>query len=182
MRGISWFFLYRLEDNFLHLFSKNLMYTHKISFCFLPVYYLERDTMEFVKVKISDILPAEYNPRKELKPDDEEFIKISNSIDEFGYSEPIIVNKDMTIIGGHQRLNVLKYKGIEEIEVVKLDLPKNKEKALNKLYNDFYDLADEYIKELYQYKCFLNEGYLNRVEINLKPTMEHFITKILNKE
>lgn len=87
--------------------------------------------MEFVKVKISDILPAEYNPRKELKPDDEEFIKISNSIDEFGYSEPIIVNKDMTIIGGHQRLNVLKYKGVEEIEVVMLDLPKNKEKALN---------------------------------------------------
>lgn len=87
--------------------------------------------MEFAKVKISDILPAEYNPRKELKPDDEEFIKISNSIDEFGYSEPIIVNKDMTIIGGHQRLNVLKYKGVEEIEVVMLDLPKDKEKALN---------------------------------------------------
>ena len=97
----------------------------------LPVFYLERNAMEFVKVKISDILPAEYNPRKELKPDDEEFIKISNSIDEFGYSEPIIVNKDMTIIGGHQRLNVLKYKGVEEIEVVMLDLPKNKEKALN---------------------------------------------------
>ena len=135
MREISWFFLYRLEDDFLHLFSKRIYPPHvliKSPFDYiLPVFYLERDTMEFVKVKISDILPAEYNPRKELKPDDEEFIKISNSIDEFGYSEPIIVNKDMTIIGGHQRLNVLKYKGVEEIEVVMLDLPKDKEKALN---------------------------------------------------
>lgn len=58
----------------------------------------------------------------------------------------------------------------------------NKEEALNKLYNDFYDLADEYIKELDQYKCFLSEDYLNRVEINLKLTMEHYITKILSKE
>lgn len=58
----------------------------------------------------------------------------------------------------------------------------NKEETLNKLYNDFYSLADEYIKELDQYKCFLSEDYLNRVEINLKPTMEHYITKILSKE
>nr|DAR92107.1 MAG TPA: Protein of unknown function (DUF2660) [Caudoviricetes sp.] len=41
MREISWFFLYRLEDNFLHLFSENnLMYL--FSFCFLPVYYLRK--------------------------------------------------------------------------------------------------------------------------------------------
>ena len=58
----------------------------------------------------------------------------------------------------------------------------NKEEALKKLYNDFYDLSDEYIKELDQYKCFLNEDYLKKVEINLKPTMEHYITKILSKE
>ena len=57
----------------------------------------------------------------------------------------------------------------------------NKEEALKKHYNDFYDLADEYIKELDQYKCFLSEDYLNRVETNLKPTMKHYITKILNK-
>ena len=59
---------------------------------------------------------------------------------------------------------------------------KDKDEALNKLYNDFYALADEYIKELDQYKCFLSEDYLNRLELNLKPTMEHYITKILNKE
>ena len=70
----------------------------------------------------------------------------------------------------------------DEYEKIQNSKADNKEEALNKLYNDFYTLADEYIKELDQYKCFLNEDYLNRVGINLKPTMEHFITKILNKE
>ena len=70
----------------------------------------------------------------------------------------------------------------DEYEKIQNSKADNKEEALNKLYNDFYTLVDEYIKELDQYKCFLNEDYLNRVEINLKPTMEHFITKILNKE
>lgn len=57
---------------------------------------------------------------------------------------------------------------------------KDKEKALKNLYNDFYNLADEYITELEKYKSFLSEDYLNRVKSNLKPTMEHYITKILN--
>ena len=70
----------------------------------------------------------------------------------------------------------------DEYEKILKSKADNNEKALNKLYNDFYDLADEYIKELDQYKCFLSEDYLNRVEINLKPTMEHYITKILNKK
>lgn len=70
----------------------------------------------------------------------------------------------------------------DEYEKILNSKTKDKDEALNKLYNDFYNLADEYIKELDQYKCFLNEDYLNRVETNLKPTMEHYITKILNKE
>ncbi len=70
----------------------------------------------------------------------------------------------------------------EEYEKILSSKRKDKDEALNELYNDFYNLTDEYMKELEQYKCFLNEDYLNRVELNLKPTMEHFITKILNKE
>ena len=70
----------------------------------------------------------------------------------------------------------------DEYEKILSSKTKDKDEALNNLYNDFYDLADEYIKELDQYKCFLSEDYLNRVEINLKPTMEHYITKILSKE
>lgn len=70
----------------------------------------------------------------------------------------------------------------DEFEKILSSKAKNKEEALNKLYNNFYNLADEYITELQKYKSFLNEDYLNKVTINLKPTMEHYITKILNKE
>ena len=87
--------------------------------------------MNIQKININDLIPATYNPRKDLHPDDEEYQKIKKSLTEFGCVEPIIVNSDMTVIGGHQRLKVLKELGYEEVECVILDLDKNKEKALN---------------------------------------------------
>lgn len=57
------------------------------------------------KIHISDITPAEYNPRK---ISDKEFIKLKNSLNEFGLVEPILINlKNNTIIGGHQRYKAL---------------------------------------------------------------------------
>jgi len=83
------------------------------------------------KINIEKLKAAEYNPRKDLKPEDEEYQKIKKSILEFGYVAPIIVNSDMTVIGGHQRLKVLKELGYTEIECNIVDLDKTKEKALN---------------------------------------------------
>ena len=87
--------------------------------------------MEFKKLKIETLKPAGYNPRKDLKPGDKEYEKIKNSINEFGYVDPIIVNKDLTIIGGHQRLKVLKDLGFTEVDCVVIEIDKTKEKALN---------------------------------------------------
>jgi len=87
--------------------------------------------MNIQKLKIENLKPAEYNPRKDLKPEDEEYQKIKKSLTEFGYVAPVIVNEDMTVIGGHQRLKVLKELGYTEIECNIVDLDKNKEKALN---------------------------------------------------
>jgi DNA modification methylase len=87
--------------------------------------------MNIQKIEITKLKPAEYNPRKDLKPEDEEYQKIKRSIIEFGYVAPVIVNSDMTVIGGHQRLKVLKELGYNEVECVVVDLNKNKEKALN---------------------------------------------------
>lgn len=80
---------------------------------------------------INELLPADYNPRKELTPDDREYQKIKTSIETFGYVDPIIINKDKTIIGGHQRLNVLRDLGYTDIDVIEIDIDKTKEKALN---------------------------------------------------
>lgn len=57
------------------------------------------------KIKITDIVPADYNPRK---ISDEDYNRLSNSIMEFGFVDPIIINlKNNRIIGGHQRYDVL---------------------------------------------------------------------------
>lgn len=101
--------------------------------------------MEFKKLKISDLVPAAYNPRKKLKPGDKEFEKIKSSINEFGYVEPIIVNSDKTIIGGHQRVSVLKTLGYEDIDCIVIDIDKTKEKALNIALNK---ITGEWNKEL----------------------------------
>jgi len=87
--------------------------------------------MEFRKIQISALKHATYNPRKDLKPGDAEYEKIKKSINEFGYCDPIILNSDMTIIGGHQRAKVLKELGHTEVDCVIIDIDKTKEKALN---------------------------------------------------
>jgi DNA modification methylase len=87
--------------------------------------------MQFEKVTLNQLIYANYNPRKALQPGDSEFEKIRRSIEEFGYVDPIIVNKDYTIIGGHQRVTVLKALGYHEVDVVIVEVDKIKEKALN---------------------------------------------------
>ena len=91
--------------------------------------------MQFRKLKIDSLVPAKYNPRKDLKPGDKEYEKIKNSLTEFGYVDPIIVNSDFTIIGGHQRWKVLKSLGYTEVDCVVIDIDKTKEKALNVALN-----------------------------------------------
>ena len=87
--------------------------------------------MQLNKLPLSQLQYANYNPRKALKSGDLEYEKIKRSIQEFGYVDPIIVNQDLTIIGGHQRATVLKDLGYEEVDVILVDVDKVKEKALN---------------------------------------------------
>ncbi|WP_099870641.1 site-specific DNA-methyltransferase [Streptococcus suis] len=88
-------------------------------------------TMEIKEIRLSELHPASYNPRKKLKKGDKEYEKIKQSLLKFGYVDPIIVNKDFTVIGGHQRLTVLKDLDYETAKCVIVDLSKEDEKALN---------------------------------------------------
>ena len=111
--------------------------------------------MTFEKIAIQELIPAEYNPRKQLKSGDEEYEKIKNSITEFGFVEPIIVNADKTIIGGHQRFSVLKDLGYTEVECVVVEVDKTKEKALNVALNKIsgewnFELLSKLLDELQQ--------------------------------
>ena len=84
------------------------------------------------KKQTKDLLPADYNPRKDLKPGDPEYEKLKRSIEQFGYVEPVIWNKTTgRVVGGHQRLKVLLYMGMTEVDCVVVELDEEKEKALN---------------------------------------------------
>ena len=88
--------------------------------------------MNIEKKNVKDLLPADYNPRKDLQPGDTEYEKLKRSIEQFGYVEPVIWNKQTgRVVGGHQRLKVLIDSGITEVDVVVVDMNTEKEKALN---------------------------------------------------
>lgn len=88
--------------------------------------------MRIEKLPIDKLRPADYNPRRKLKPGDPAYEKLRRSIVEYGYIEPVIYNKQTGhVVGGHQRLQVLHDLGYKEVEAVVVDLPPAKEKALN---------------------------------------------------
>jgi len=92
---------------------------------------MENNFFELMKVDIELLQEAEYNPRIEMTEDSPLFAKLKNSIVEFGYIQPIIINSDYTVIGGHQRLKVLKHLKYKEVDCIMLELSKPKEKLLN---------------------------------------------------
>ena len=98
--------------------------------------------MKIERKTISDLIPAPYNPRKDIQPGDAEYEKLKRSLKEFGYVEPVIWNVQTGhVVGGHQRLKVLRELGETEIDCVIVDLPDAQEKALNialnKISNDW---------------------------------------------
>ena len=88
-------------------------------------------------VAIDAITPYENNPRKIPK---EAIEKVAASIREFGFRQPIVVDKDMVVVVGHTRLLAARSLGYDEVPVlVASDLPPEKVKA--------YRLADNKTNE-----------------------------------
>ena len=92
--------------------------------------------MQIEKIQTERLIPADYNPRKDLKPGDPEYEKLKRSLEEFGYVEPVIWNKATPhVVGGHQRLKVLLDMGVTEVDCVVVEMDAEKEKALNVALN-----------------------------------------------
>ena len=139
-------------------------------------------SMEWKTLSVDALRPAAYNPRKKLKPGDKEYEKIKNSIQEFGYVEPIIVNYDLTVIGGHQRLTVLKDLGYTEVQCVMVHIEdENKVKALNIALNKITGAWNEQL--LADLIVDLQSADFNTDFTGFEaPEIEQLFSKVHNKE
>lgn len=74
---------------------------------------MSQPNWSLTKVKVKELKPHSKNPREISK---DQVKQLGKSLDKFGLAEKPIINTDKTIIGGHQRISVLKKKGVKEIE------------------------------------------------------------------
>jgi hypothetical protein len=87
-----------------------------------------KNDMKIELIKTSKLKPAKYNPRQIST---KQYNDLKKSIEKFDLVDPIIVNKDMTVIGGHQRLKICKELNYKDVDCVVLDLSKEEERELN---------------------------------------------------
>lgn len=138
--------------------------------------------MTWVSLSIDSLKPAAYNPRKKLKKGDKEYEKIKKSIVEFGYVDPIIVNFDGTVIGGHQRLTVLSDLGYKEVQCVQVRIEdENKVKALNVVLNKITGAWNEEL--LADLMVDLQDADFNLDLTGFEaPEIDQLFSKVHNKE
>ena len=84
--------------------------------------------MNIELIEIKKLKPATYNPRQIST---KQYQDLKKSIEKFDLVDPIIINKDHTVIGGHQRLKVCKELKYKDVDCVILDLTKEQERELN---------------------------------------------------
>lgn len=92
--------------------------------------------MNIKRIKLADVKPAAYNPRRQLKPGEKEYEALKASISRWSLVEPLVVNlRTGNLVGGHQRYNVLLDLGHTEAEAAVVDLDEKQEKLLNVAMN-----------------------------------------------
>lgn len=94
------------------------------------------DMENYTLMKLSEINEAPYNPRKKLKKTDKEYQNIAKSLDKFGLVSNLVWNKRTgNLVSGHQRVQVLRDKGILEVPMYVVDVDIEVEKAMNLALN-----------------------------------------------
>lgn len=126
--------------------------------------------MDLQRVKVVELKFYPGNPRR---IDKETLERLKWSIQEFGIVEPLVINSKRQVIGGNQRLKALRELGIEEVDCIQVDLPVEKEKALNlalnriegewdfELLKDFISQLDEVDLEMLKFNI---EDYVDVIE------------------
>jgi DNA modification methylase len=118
-------------------------------------------TWTTAKRKVSDLLPAGYNPRK---MSENERRDLEDSIKEFGTVVPVVLNtgtRDSILIGGHQRVAIYADLGIQEIDVMvpSRELDETEEKRLNLRLNKNTGSWDDEKLKLFDMDMLLDIGF-----------------------
>lgn len=93
--------------------------------------------MQLRRLSIDELLPAPYNPRVALVKGSPRYKKLLRSIREFDLVQPIVWNRRTRhVVGGNQRLQILRDEGCTEVDVAVVDLSLAREKALNVALNN----------------------------------------------
>lgn len=116
-----------------------------------PPKAVQPDAFIIVHRKLSDLKPAEYNPRRLTE---KQFEDLKKSFENLGTLEPAVINtypgRENIIISGHQRLKVAKRLGMKEYPCLEVSFPPEKEREANIRMNrnsgewDFDLLANEF--------------------------------------
>lgn len=94
---------------------------------------------KIIMKSVDEVIPYENNPRL----NDDAVEPVANSIREFGFKNPIIVDGSGVIIAGHTRLKAAKQLGLDEVPVIVADdLSEEQVKAFRIAENKTHDLAD----------------------------------------
>ena len=113
--------------------------------------------MEIVNKSIDDIKPYEKNPRK----NDEAVKYVANSIKEFGFKVPIVIDKDGVIVAGHTRYKASKKLGLKEVPcIIADDLNEDQIKA--------FRLADNKVSELAEWDFPILNEELENLDIDME--------------
>lgn len=104
------------------------------------------------------------NPNNPNKCTKEQLESISNSITKYGFLDPIIINKDNTVINGNHRLKIAHKLGLDEVPVIKLDITETEGIILTNILNKLHGTAD-WDLDLIEYKKLLEEqGSLDQLK------------------
>lgn len=81
-----------------------------------------------MKIKITDIKPNPSNPRVIKDDKFKKLVESIKSLPEMAEVRPIVVNKDMIVLGGNMRLKAMKEAGWKEVPVQIVDWPEDKQR------------------------------------------------------
>ena len=126
--------------------------------------------MKVLKTKIEDIKPYEKNPRKNQPVD-----KVAKSIQEFGFNQPIIVDKDNVIIAGHTRYKAAIKLKMEEVPTVQVNLSKEKARMYRIIDNK---LSEEAIWDKFMLEMEVNDLDMEEWDFSFNDNSNEIIDEI----